>query len=317
MNSNIQAQIHRKQATKWQLFWKEAYKSKYLYFMFFPVLAYYIIFCYSPMYGLVIAFKNFSPYKGMWKSPWVGLDHFRDFIDSVYFWRLIRNTITINLYDLLVGFPIPILLALFMNEVANEKFKRSVQTIVYLPHFISTVVICGMLVAFLSPSSGIINNLRQFLGKEPIHYLAEPGWFKTVYIWSGIWQHAGWGSIIYLASLSGIDVQLYEAATVDGATNWQKLIHITIPGIVPTIIIMLILRIGSLFSIGFEKIMLLYNPTTYETADVISTYVYRMGILGGNFSYSTAIGLFNSIINFTLLVTFNKLSRRLTEISLW
>lgn len=317
MNSNIQAQIHRKQATKWQLFWKEAYKSKYLYFMFLPVLAYYIIFCYSPMYGLVIAFKNFSPYKGMWKSPWVGLDHFRDFIDSVYFWRLIRNTITINLYDLLVGFPIPILLALFMNEVANEKFKRSVQTIVYLPHFISTVVICGMLVAFLSPSSGIINNLRQFLGKEPIHYLAEPGWFKTVYIWSGIWQHAGWGSIIYLASLSGIDVQLYEAATVDGATNWQKLIHITIPGIVPTIIIMLILRIGSLFSIGFEKIMLLYNPTTYETADVISTYVYRMGILGGNFSYSTAIGLFNSIINFTLLVTFNKLSRRLTEISLW
>ena len=292
-------------------------KSKYLYFMFLPVLIYYIVFCYSPMYGLIIAFKNFSPYKGMWKSPWVGLDHFKDFINSVYFGRLVRNTITINLYDLLVGFPIPIILALFINEVKNEKFKRSVQTVVYLPHFISTVIICGMLVAFLSPSSGMINNFRQFLGREPVHYLAEPQWFKTIYVWSGIWQHAGWGSIIYLAALSGIDLELYEAATVDGASNWQKLLHITIPGILPTIIIMLILRIGSMFSIGFEKIMLLYNPTTYETADVISTYVYRIGILGGNFSYSTAIGLFNSIINFILLITFNKISKQLTEISLW
>lgn len=298
-------------------FIKGMYHSRYLYLLILPAIVYYFVFHYMPMYGVLIAFKDFNAYQGIWKSPWVGMKHFKAFFQSQFAPRLIRNTLLINLYDLAVGFPIPIILALFINELQKEWFKKSVQTIVYLPYFISTVVMCGMLVSFLSPSSGMINNLRELLGKEPIHFLAEPSWFRTVYVWSGVWQGAGWGSIIYLAALTGIDVQLYEAATVDGATKWQKMIYITIPGILPTIIIMLIMRVGSMLSVGFEKIMLLYNPLTYETADVISTYVYRKGILDANYSYTAAIGLFNSIINFILLISVNKFSRRVSETSLW
>lgn len=298
-------------------FFKSMKRSKYLYLLFIPAILYYAIFCYAPMYGLIIAFKSYNPFQGILGSPWVGLQHIKDFISSIYFLRLIKNTITINLYDLAIGFPAPIILALMINEVGNKYLKKAVQTIVYIPHFISTVVIAGMIVSFLSPSSGIINGLIKFLGFKPIHFLAEPSWFKSIYVWSGVWQGAGWGSIIYLAALLGIDPELYEASTVDGASSWQKLRYITIPGIIPTIIIMLILRVGSLFNVGFEKIMLLYNPVTYISADVISTYVYRRGILDADFSYTTAIGLFNSIINFTMLVTFNKFSKKISEISLW
>lgn len=300
-----------------KIFVKDIMKSKYLYILFLPTILYFFIFAYMPLYGLIIAFKSYNPYQGILKSPWVGMQYFKDFLNSIYFWRLITNTITINLYDLAVGFPAPIILALMINEVKNNVYKRTVQTIIYLPHFISVVVLAGMMVSFLSPSSGIINMFIKALGGNPVHFLAEPGWFKSVYVWSGVWQGAGWGSIIYLASLAGIDIELYEAATVDGANGWHKLKYITIPGIIPTIIIMLILRIGSLFSIGFEKIILLYNPLTYKTADVISTYVYRRGILGADFSYSTAIGLFNAVINFIMLVLFNKFSRKISETSLW
>lgn len=296
---------------------KGLFKSRYLYLMFIPVIAFYVVFNYWPMYGLIMAFKDFTPAKGIWGSPWVGLKHVETFISSVYFWRLIWNTIGINIYDLLVGFPVPIILAMMINELRMEKFKKTVQTVVYLPNFISTVVVAGMLIAFLSPSSGIINHFIKVLGGEPIHFLAEPAWFKSIYVLSGVWQFSGWGSIIYLAALAGIDIQLYEAATIDGASSWKKLLHVTLPGIIPTIIIMLIFRMGSIFSVGYEKIILLYNAQTYETADVISTYVYRRGILDADFSYSTAISLFNNIINFIILVAVNKISAKVSETSLW
>lgn len=296
---------------------KNIIKSRYLYIMLAPVLVYYIVFHYVPMYGAAIAFKDFNPFEGIWKSPWVGFKYFQQFFNSVYFWRLIRNTLSINIYGILVGFPAPILLALMINEMRNKYFRSTVQTIVYLPHFISTVVIVGMILAFLSPRSGFVNAFIQAFGGKPIHFMQEPGWFKSVYVWSGVWQEAGWGSIIYLAALTGIDTSLYEAAIVDSASRWQRLIYITIPCLVPTIIIMLILRMGGLLNVGFEKIMLMYNPITYETADVISTYVYRRGIQGAEYSFSTAVGLFNSIVNFIILVTFNSISRRVSETSLW
>lgn len=295
----------------------DLYRSRYLYILITPVIIYYFIFHYIPIYGVIIAFKDFNAIKGILGSPWVGLKHFKAFFESVFAFRLIRNTLAINIYDLVAGFPVPIILALLINEVKNKYFKRSVQTIVYMPHFISVVVVCGMIVSFLSPSTGFINGFIKALGGKPIHFLAEPGWFRTIYVFSGIWQSAGWGSIIYLAALAGIDIELYEAATVDGATKWQKIKHITFPGILPTIIIMLILRMGSIFSVGFEKIMLLYSPLTYSTADVISTYVYRQGILNADYSYTSAIGLFNSIINFLMLVTVNRISRAISETSLW
>ncbi|MEN6315883.1 MAG: ABC transporter permease subunit [Clostridiaceae bacterium] len=298
-------------------FSRTVYKSRYLYILFIPVLIYYLIFHYWPIYGLIIAFKKFNPYQGMFGSPWVGFQNFSRFFDSVYFGRLIKNTVGINLYNLAVGFPAPIILALMLNEVRKNSVKRAIQTIVYLPHFLSVVVVAGMIIQFLSPSSGVVNTAIKALGLQPVHFLAEPALFKTIYVWSGIWQGAGWGSIVYLAALAGIDVQLYEAATVDGATSMQKLWHVTLPGIVPTIVIMFILRIGSMFTIGFEKIILLYNPVTYVTADVISTYVYRNGILSSDISFSTAVDLFNSIINFILLIVFNKISKRVTETSLW
>ncbi|HEY8363234.1 MAG TPA: ABC transporter permease subunit [Tissierellaceae bacterium] len=316
-NNGSQMLKSKKSDTKIYNFMKGLYHSRYLYLLIVPVIVYYFIFHYIPMYGVIIAFKDFNAFKGILGSPWAGFKHFKAFFESPFAYRLIRNTLTINIYDLVVGFPAPIILALLINEVKSNRFKRSVQTIVYMPHFISVVVVCGMLISFLSPSTGIINRFIQMLGGNPIHFLAEPRWFKTVYVLSGVWQSAGWGSIIYLAALAGIEMELYEAATVDGATKWQKLIYVTLPGILPTIIIMLILRMGRMFTVGFEKIMLLYNPLTYETADVISTYVYRKGILEANYSYTAAIGLFNSVINFIMLVTFNKFSRKVSEISLW
>lgn len=290
--------------------------NKYVYLMLLPVVAYYIVFYYVPMYGLQIAFKDFSPGLGLWGSPWVGFQHFESFFDSYYFWRLLRNTLLISFYDLLFGFPASIILALLLNEVRSAMFKRAVQTITYMPHFISVVVISGMLVDFLS-RDGLINNVLTMFGIEPIAFLQESGWFRTVYVSSNIWQNIGWGSIIYLSAMSSIDPSLYEAAKVDGASRWKQTIHITLPGIMPTIIILFILQIGHFMSVGTEKILLLYNSTTYATADVIGTFVYRKGILESDFSYSAAIGLFNSIINFTLLVLANAISRRTSETKLW
>jgi putative aldouronate transport system permease protein len=283
--------------------------------MLVPVIIYYIVIHYFPIYGLVIAFKDFTPIRGIQGSKWVGLKHFEAFFNSYYFWRILRNTVLISLYDLIFGFPAPIILSLILNEVKRQIFKRVVQTISYLPHFISLVVAVGMILDF-SSRDGLINQIFVLLGGAPISFMQNQDWFRTIYVGSNIWQGIGWGSIIYLAALSGISPELYEAARVDGANRWSQMLHITIPGIMPTIIIMLILRVGDMMSVGYEKIILLYNPSIYETADVISTFIYRKGLLEMNFSYSAAVGLFNSIINFALLLSVNRLARKSGN-SLW
>ena len=294
--------------------WK---RNRALYLLVVPVIIFYIVFHYKPMYGAIIAFKDYTPALGVGGSPWVGLDNFTRFFTGPYFGRLLKNTVLLSVYELAFGFPAPIILALQLNELRNRKFKSLAQTVSYLPHFISAVVVVSILSALLSPSSGLINQLITAFGGTPIHFMAEPKYFKTIYVLSDIWQSAGYGSIVYMAALTGIDPSLYEASTVDGASKWDKLIHITLPGLLPTIIIMLILRMGSIFSVGYEKIMLMYNPATYETADVISTYVYRRAFESGDYSFSAAVGLFNSVINFTIIVLFNKFSKKISEVSLW
>ena len=254
---------------------------------------------------------------GITGGKWVGFKYFIQFFKSEYFVRLMKNTLGISVYSIVVGFPIPVILALLMNEVRSKYFKKGVQTIVYMPHFISAVVVVSLINAMLSPSNGLFNQIIQMFGGDPVHFMAEPKYFKTVYVLSDIWQTAGYGSIVYLAALTSIDPSLYEAATVDGASKWKKLLHITLPCILPTIMTMLILRMGSIFTVGYEKIMLMYNPATYETADVISTYVYRRAFEGGEYSFSAAVGLFNSVINFIVIIVFNKISKRVSEVSLW
>ncbi|MEK3722717.1 ABC transporter permease [Paenibacillus sp. FSL H8-0034] len=283
--------------------------------MLVPVIIYYIVIHYFPIYGLVIAFKDFTPIKGIMNSKWVGLKHFEAFFNSYYFVRLLKNTLLISFYDLIFGFPAPIILALVLNEVKKQMFKRFVQTVSYLPHFISLIVVVGMILDF-SALNGVINQLIVLFGGQPISFMQNQDWFRTVYVGSNIWQGIGWGSIIYLAALSAISPELYEAARVDGANRWSQMLHITIPGIMPTIIIMLILRVGNMMDVGYEKIILLYNPAVYETADVISSFIYRKGLLEMDYSYSTAVGLFNSLINFALLLTVNRLARK-TGTSLW
>jgi len=295
---------------------KDFRRYRYLYLMAIPMLVYYILFSYMPMYGAIIAFKDFSPALGIMDSPWAGLRHFKSFFNDVYFTRILRNTLMISVKNLIFGFPAPILLALLLNEVRQEWFKRLVQTISYLPHFISVMVIAGMLIDFTA-SDGIINDLLALFGFERQTMLLNPSLFQPIYVLSGIWQGIGWGAIVYLGALTGVDQQLYEAAQIDGANKFLQTIHITLPGIMPTIIIMFILRIGQIMNVGYEKIILLYNPTIYETADVISTYSYRKGLLEMNYSYSSAIGLFNSVINFILVVSTNAISRKLNDTSLW
>ncbi|WP_256976158.1 sugar ABC transporter permease [Paenibacillus sp. MY03] len=288
-----------------------------LYLMIFPALAYIIIFHYVPMYGLQIAFKDFRNTLGFMGSPWVGLKHFERFFDLPTFWNLISNTVLLNLYELAVGFPIPIILALLINEAKNKMFRKSVQMITYAPHFISVVVMSGMIILFLNEERGMVNHLIDIVGGLKINFMSDPGWFKTVYVFSGVWQNAGWGTIIYLAALAGIDPQLIEASKIDGANRLQKIWHIDLPGIAPTILILLILVMGNMFSSGFEKILLLQNQLNIRASDVISTYVYRLGVLDGQFSYTTAIGLFNAVLNFLLLILVNAYAKRRTETSLW
>jgi putative aldouronate transport system permease protein len=295
---------------------KDIIRNRYIYLMIIPVVLYYIIFKYWPMYGAQIAFRDYDLRKGIMGSEWVGFQNFRDFFDAYYFTRLLTNTILLSVYNLLIGFPAPIILALLLNEVTNKAFKRLVQTVTYLPHFISTVVICGIILDFLS-SDGVVNNILNILGIDTIRFMIEPQWFRTVYVSSEIWQHVGWGTIIYLAALTNINPELYEACTIDGGGRFRKMISITLPGIAPTIIILLILRMGSIMNVGQEKVLLLYNPNIYETADIIQTFVYRKGLLEANYSYSSAIGLFNSCINFVLLVIVNKISKKVSETSLW
>jgi putative aldouronate transport system permease protein len=293
--------------------WK---RNRSLYLLVLPVLIFYIMFHYKPMYGAIIAFKDYTPRLGVSGSPWVGLENFSRFFKSIYFVRLIKNTILLSLYNLIFGFPAPIILALLLNEVRNKKFKSVAQTITYLPHFISLIVVTGMLTNF-AMTSGLFNDIIVMLGGSRSALLQNPKLYRTIYVASSVWQEIGWSSIIYLSALAGVDSQLYEAAQIDGAGKWKQLINVTMPAIAPTIIIMLILKIGGLMNMGYEKTILLYNPATYDTADIISSYVYRVGLLEQDWSYSTAIGLFNSVINFGLLIFANRLSKRYSETSLW
>lgn len=295
---------------------KDFLLNKYLYLMMVPVLVYYIVFHYAPMYGAIIAFKDYTPVKGIMGSEWVGLAHFRDFFGSYYFWRILKNTLIISAYSICFEFPAPILLAILINEVRNAAFKRVVQSITYMPYFISLVVICGMIKDFTN-SGGIINTIFVYFGGDGQAMLQKPEMFRSIYIISEIWQKIGWESIIYIAALMSIDQEQYEAARIDGAGRWKQIMYITLPGIMPTIVIMFILRMGNLLNVGFEKIILLYNPITYETADVISSFVYRKGLLEFAWSYSSAVGLFNSVINLMLLITANYVSRKVNENSLW
>jgi putative aldouronate transport system permease protein len=291
-------------------------KNWSLYLLVIPVIAFYALFAYKPMYGALIAFKDFVPARGFSESPWVGFENFIRFFESPYFSRLIRNTFLISFYNLIFGFPAPIILALLLNEVRHKLFKQTVQTITYLPHFISIIVVAGMVTDF-SLSTGLFNDIVVLFGGMRTPLLQNPELYRPIYVISEIWQQVGWGTIIYLSALSAIDLQLYEAAMIDGAGRFKQVLHVTLPSIMPTIVILLILRIGTLLNVGYEKTLLLYNPGTYETADIISTYVYRIGLLEQDWSYSTAIGLFNAVINFTLLLITNRLSRKMTETSLW
>lgn len=287
-----------------------------IYVMFLPVLAYFIIFHYMPLYGAQIAFKDYIPIKGIEGSKWVGLKHFNSFFNGLYFGRLMRNTLLLSLYQLAFGFPAPIILALLMNEVRNRTFKRVVQTVTYLPYFVSLMVVCSLVINFTSVN-GLINDVIEDFGGKRTSLLLNPDNYRTIHVASGIWQNMGWNSIVYMAALSAVDQELYEAAVIDGANRWQQTLHVTLPGIVPTIVIMLIMRLGQIMNVGFEKVILLYNDATLETADVISTYVYRRGLLDSAYSFSAAVGLFNSVVNTILLVGANTISRKLNETSLF
>jgi putative aldouronate transport system permease protein len=290
-----------------------------LYLMVLPVIVIYFIYNYIPLFGVVIAFKNYKPNLGVFGSTWakqMGFEHFISFFQGVYFSRTVRNTVLISLYSLAFGFPAPIILALLLNEVKSVRYKRIIQTFTYFPHFISQVVICGIIIQFCL-TDGLFNYIGSLFGIAPKSLLQDPRYFRTIYVGTGIWQGVGWSSIIYLAAIAGIDPQLYEASSLDGATRIDNIWHVTLPGIKNTIIILLIMAVGNMMDVGSEKILLLYNPAIYETADVISTYIYRRGLLEFNWSFSTAVNLFNSIINFLLVLTANSISRRFSETSLF
>ena len=300
-----------------QTIWRHLCRDKYLILLILPVIIFYIVFCYYPMYGVVIAFKDYRPGLGIMASKWVGLENFTQFFNSFYFSRLLTNTLAISVFNLIWGFPLPIILALVLNEFKDGLFKRGIQTVSYFPHFVSLVVTCGMIINFLSPSGGIFNDIIKMMGGKPINFLGKPQYFRTIYVASGIWQGLGWNSIIYIAALTGIDPQLYEAARIDGAGRWAQVFHVSIPSIIGTIIILLILSVGNIMSVGYEKIILLYSAATYETADVISTYVFRQGLQSAQYSFSAAVGFFNSAINLMLLVVMNQIARRTTGQGIW
>mgnify|MGYP001623163957 CR=1 FL=1 len=287
------------------------------YLLCLPALLYVFIFCYGPMYGIQIAFRDYKVKDGISGSEWVGLDWFIRFFQSPNCWNLIKNTIGISVYQLVAGFPLPIILALLINQCPGVKFKKVVQTVTYAPHFISVVVLVGMLQLFLSPTSGIINHLLGFLRIDPVFFMGKPEYFKSVYVWSGIWQSTGWGTIIYIAALSGVNPELYEAAQIDGASKGQLVRYIDIPSILPTAVLLFILNMGSFMNVGMQKALLMQNATNMASSEIISTYVYKIGLLKSQFSYSTAIGLFETVINIILLVTANQISKRVGQTSLF
>lgn len=299
------ANVRRRLINDWQI-----------YLLILPAIIYVFLFDYMPMYGVQIAFKDFSTKRGIWGSEWVAFKHFKRFINYPNFFKIIRNTLSITLYTL-ATFPLPIIVALMMNELDNQRFKKTVQMVSYAPHFISTVVICSMITLFMDRSNGVINHVITAFGGTAKDWLSEPSLFADIYVWSGVWQNTGWNTIIYLAALAGISSELHEAARIDGATRLQIMLHVNLPGIAPTVITMLIMRFGQVMSLGFEKIYLLQNSLNLDVSQVISTYVYELGVRSGQFSYSSAIGLFNTFINVVLLVVVNQISRKVADVSLW
>ncbi len=310
-------EIQKKKESLGIRLWKNMKKNWILYVMIAPVAVYYIVFAYTPMYGILLAFKNYKVKLGILGSPWVGLDHFQRFFSAYNFRQLIGNTVGISVYSLIIGFPIPIVFALMLNYLTHHKLKKIVQMVSYAPYFISTVVICGMITIFMAPDTGILNVIRGFFGLESVNFLAKPEWFKSIYVWTGVWQGMGWSSIIYISALAGVDYEMHEAAIVDGATKIQRMLHVDLPSIKPTILMLLILQMGSLMNVGFEKVYLLQNTLNKSAASVISTYVYEVGLINSDYGYSTAVGLFNSLINLALVVAANQLSKRFAGESLF
>lgn len=297
---------------------RELQRNYMLYIMALPVALYFLLFHYGPMYGLMMAFKDYSVGLGLMKSPWVGFKHFVNFFNSPYFLRTLRNTLLISVYSIAFGFPAPIILALLLNEIKVTAFKRAIQTITYLPHFVSMVVMCGIIIDFFSRNGVVTQLLHHLTGIKARNLLLQPEYFRTIYVSTGIWQSIGWGSIVYISALSTIDAELYEAAVLDGANRFQQMLHVTLPGIMSTILTMFIMRVGRIMSVGYEKIILLYNPNTYETADVISSFVYRYGLGSAqDYSYTSAVGLFSSVINLIILVAANRFSRAVSDTSLF
>jgi len=294
----------------------ELQRNKYLYILAIPVILYYVLFCYLPMFGLAIAFEDFSIAKGVFGSEWIGLKHFKDFFSGIYFTRTLKNTLIISFELIAFGFPIPIIFALLLNELNNKKLKKVAQTATYLPHFISMVVFCGIVSNFFG-TDGLIVKLIEFFGGENRNYLADDKWFRSIFVFTDIWKGFGWQSIVYLAALVSVDTQLYEAATIDGANRFQKILHVSIPGILPTIMTMLILRLGHVLSIGYEKIILLASPGTLNVAEVISSYVYSAGIQGARYGYASAVGLFQSVVNIIFVLITNYISKKISETSIW
>lgn len=288
-----------------------------LYLFLLPATVVIFIFSYVPIYGIQIAFRRFSARRGIWDSPWVGLDNFTRFFESSNFWPLIWNTLSLSLYSLIAGFPIPIILALMLNSMNGKRYRKVIQTVTYAPNFISVVVMCGMIILFLSPRIGIVNKLMAVVGIPSINFMGEPSMFQHIYVWTGVWQGMGFNSVIYFAALSSIGPELHEAATVDGASKVQRIWHIDLPGILPTVVILLIMNCGSILSVGFEKAYLLQNDLNVGASEIISTYVYKMGLVKNDMSFSTAINLFNSVINAIMLILVNAISRKVSETSLW
>lgn len=296
---------------------KDVGRDRLLYLLLIPFLLWFLVFKYIPMGGIQIAFKDFNLFRGIVGSDWVGLAHVKEFIGSEYFLRVFKNTVIISLYGLIICFPAQIILAIMISEVGSVRYKKTVQTLTYLPHAVSAVVVAGIVTNFLAPSNGLVNIILDKLGMDKIYFLTNPHYFRGIFTAMNLWKETGFASIVFIAAIAGIDTQLYEAARIDGANKLKQIIHVTLPGILPTIVVMFIMKIGNLLNVGYESIILLYQPATYETADVISTYVYRSGLTDGRYDFATAVGLFNSIVALVLVVSANKLSRKLTESSLW
>jgi putative aldouronate transport system permease protein len=306
LNSENLRRTLRKILTNWQL-----------YVFLLPTILYFLVFKYGPMYGIQIAFKDFVPTDGIWGSPWVGLEHFQRFFNSFQFGTLLRNTLVLSIYALVISFPLPVFLSLLMNQFPVVRYRRLVQTVIYAPTFISTVVLVGMINVFLSPRSGLINHLVVLFGGQPVQFMASPDWFPSIYVWSGVWQGTGFATIVYMAALASVDPALHEAAIMDGASKWGRIRYVDLPAIMPTIIILLILAVGNIMNVGFEKALLMQTPLNKPTSEIIQTYVYSLGLQRAQYSFSAAVGVFNSVVNLILLVMVNRFAKRVSDTSLW